>query len=192
MEPSQIHDHGLGGTGLNGEMGGAMVPGRQRGAPAGEAVPPESSGGVTFSVRAVGILHTPFHRHCPAPKHFERRGRGTLEVLPEFQPALCALKDHSHLWLLLYRGGGQFGREAAPRPCEREEGGMAEGVDQSLQNIARLALVRLLGIEGTIMRLDGLDADDGTPVLDILPLRTAPELSIPERSEKGRAPAANK
>ena len=175
---------------MNGEKGGAVVPRRRRGAPASEALPLEPSGGVTFSVRAIGILHTPFHRHCPAPKHFERRGRGTLEVLPEFQPALRALKNHGHLWLLLYRGGGQLGRETAPRPCELEEGVMAEGGDLSLQNMARLALVKLLGIEGTIMRLDGLDADDGTPVLDIMPPRAAPELSIPERNEDGRAPAA--
>lgn len=159
---------------------------RQRGASSGHGARPEPSGGVTFSIRAIGIVHTPFRKDCPPPKHFERYGGGTLEVLPEFQPALCGLTNHSHLWLLLYQGGRPFGEVVAQRPSERGGSGRVDDADPSLQNIGRLALVKLLGIEGTLLRLEGLDADDGTPVLDIMPLRTTNGPSVSERAEENR------
>lgn len=173
MEPSQGHVHGLGGTGLSQTGASANGPKRQKDLPCAKGPLSEFAGGVTFSVRAIGIVHTPFRSGCPAPKHFARQGRGTLEVLPEFKPSLCGLRHYSHLWLLLYLGGSQIGQDVRRRPFNVGERDPGDTFGPSLQNVARLSLVKLVSMEGTLLRLEGLDADDGTPVLDILPLQAA-------------------
>lgn len=114
--------------------------------------------GVSFSIRAIGLVRTPFERGRPVPKHFERFAHGTVEVFPEFEGVLHGLGRHSHLWLIVYRSHDR-GLPAA------ERGFVGEGV-------VGLSRVILRAVEGTLIRVDGVDLDDRTPVLGIRPCLT--------------------
>src|SRR5579863_6830761 len=57
-------------------------------------------------------------------------------------------------------------------------------------NPIRLSVVRLLGVEGSTLRVAGVDLLDGTPVLDLEPF--GPEFDVLRRSEAAVSPPARK
>ncbi|HAL30855.1 MAG TPA: tRNA (N6-threonylcarbamoyladenosine(37)-N6)-methyltransferase TrmO [Coriobacteriia bacterium] len=105
------------------------------------------------------------------PKKMVRGGvAATIELDPRYADALLNIEEHSHLWILTWfhlsdretlqvtPGAldpdaptyGVFGLRANRRP-----------------NPIALSLVELVRVEGATLYVEGLDAVDGTPVLDI-------------------------
>lgn len=106
-----------------------------------------------------------------------------LHVLPEFAQGLKGLEEFSHIivlfWLHLVpqelRAAGQLhpgGRTDLPLV------GTFATRTQLRPNPLGMAVVPLLGVERAVLRVRGLDAIDGTPLLDLkphLPPYDAPE-----------------
>lgn len=145
----------------------------------GEAGSDHGHAGVTFTVRAIGLVRTPFERGRPVPKHFKRFAHGTVEVFPEFAAALEGLSWHPHLWLIVYRPEDR-GSVAL------ERGAIGEGS-------IGLSLATLRGVEGRFLRVDGVDLDDRTPLLGIRPHHEACPAPRGVNTEMGPPkPAANR
>ncbi len=97
-----------------------------------------------------------------------------LHVLPEFAQGLKGLEEFSHIivffWLHLVpqelRAAGQL------HPGERGDlplVGTFATRSQLRPNPLGMAVAPLLGVQGTVLRVRGLDAIDGTPLLDLKP-----------------------
>jgi tRNA-Thr(GGU) m(6)t(6)A37 methyltransferase TsaA len=112
------------------------------------------------------------------------RVESRIEVEPALAEALRGLEGFSHLIVLTWL------HLAAEEP--REHLAIHPGGDERLPLIGVFALrvagrpnpigcsvVRLLGVEGGVLRVRGLDAIDGTPVLDLKPY-LPPYDSVPE------------
>jgi tRNA-Thr(GGU) m(6)t(6)A37 methyltransferase TsaA len=105
----------------------------------------------------------------------------TLEVLEPYADGLTAIDGFSHLILLFWmhrlREGGRERRVIKPRGLLRHGLTLDElptiGVfacDTPVRpNPIGLTIVELLGREGRILTVRGVDAYEGTPVLDIKP-----------------------
>lgn len=122
-----------------------------------------------IQVNPVGIVHSSYHDPATIPLHGIN---ATIEVFPEYVRGLLRIEEHSHLWILSWfhkarrdllrtvpgrvnRNApeyGVFGLRAAGRP-----------------NPIGLSLVRLAKVENNILHVNGLDAIDGSPVIDIKP-----------------------
>jgi tRNA-Thr(GGU) m(6)t(6)A37 methyltransferase TsaA len=100
----------------------------------------------------------------------------TIELAPEFSSeALAGIEDFSHAEILFF-----FDRAAessVERGARHPRGNTAwprvgifaqRGKDRP--NRLGATIVRVLGREGRILRVAGLDAADGTPVVDIKPV----------------------
>lgn len=115
----------------------------------------------------IGRVHSP----VTDPKKMVRGGvAATIELDPRYADGLLNIEEHSHLWILTWfhlsdretlqvtPGAldpdaptyGVFGLRANRRP-----------------NPIALSLVELVRVDGTTLHVEGLDAVDGTPVLDI-------------------------
>ena len=114
-----------------------------------------------------------------------------VEVETPYLPALLGLEQYSHVWVLFW-----FHEHDNPRdrsilqvhPCRNPANpltGVFAARSPVRPNLIGLSAVRLLRVEGRRVILAGLDARDGTPVLDIKPYlpgsdaineATAPEL----------------
>lgn len=131
----------------------------------------------TIRLRPIGFAHTNAsdEETRAKPEGFE----GTVEILPQFEDALDGLKGFSHLLVISY-----FDRlrpeQIGPlkvKPRRLLEAGLrledlplvgVFSVDSPTRpNPIGLTLVRLIKVEGRILRVSGLDLFDGTPILDV-------------------------
>ena len=100
--------------------------------------------------------------------------RATVEVLPEFAPALLGLEGFSHLIVLtwLHRVSdaerAQLREQPGGSPSLPVLGAFALRTHHRPNPIG-LTIARLERVTGTSVALVGLDAVDGTPVLDLKP-----------------------
>ncbi len=113
-------------------------------------------------------------RRAPArpPAEGWARVESELALDPELAAALAGLDGYSHVWVLFaLHTVGDDGRQVvtqhpagAPAPT-----GVFALRTQARPNPIGMTAVELLRVDGGTLRVRGLDALDGTPVLDIKP-----------------------
>lgn len=133
----------------------------------------------------------------PVGRVARRDGKTFVEVQPAYAEALDGIKDFSHVWVVYWFHGNDTpekrrtlkvhprGNPANPRT------GVFATRSPARPNLLGLAACRLVGREGTRLEVEGLDAWDGSPVVDIKPylpqLDAFPQSSMPKWAE-GKLP----
>lgn len=124
----------------------------------------------TLELKPIGIIHSPYRFRAQAP----RQGAGREEIchvalFKEFEEGLKDIERFSHIILIYWfhkskgyslmvtpswdtKAHGLFTSRSPDRPCP-----------------LGLSVVELVAREGNILKVKGLDAIDGTPLLDIKP-----------------------
>ncbi|MGE5597429.1 MAG: SAM-dependent methyltransferase [Hyphomicrobiales bacterium] len=120
------------------------------------------------SLAAIGYVRNDVAR--PRPRGWERV-ESHIGVLPEHAAKLAGLDRYSHVIVAFYM---DLAADAPEKPDTLTlSSGNTYGIfatrSQLRPNHLGVSAVRLLGLEGTSVRVRGLDAIDGTPVLDIKP-----------------------
>lgn len=125
--------------------------------------------GLSWRVSPIGVVHTPYTARTEVPKHFERVGRGTVELFPDFQNGLQDIEGFSHLWLVTFLHLSEgFNLTLVPRG-RRAVHGLFTTRSPRRPNPIGLSLVKLVERQGAFLHVLGLDLWDGTPILDIKP-----------------------
>lgn len=130
--------------------------------------------------KPVAILRTPFAEKFGVPRQSGMVGEaeGRVEFLPEFQAGdfVRGLETVSHVWLItLFHESPAWDGKATVRPPRlggNERLGVFATRSPNRPNPIGLSLVRLVKIETDprlVLHVAGVDAVDGTPVLDIKP-----------------------
>lgn len=115
----------------------------------------------------IGVVHSSVRE----PKEMPRGGvEATIEVDPRYADGLLRIEEHSHLWVLSWFHLGD--RDTLQvQPVKLDPDAPPYGVfglrAYKRPNPIGLSLVELLEVEGNTLHVRGLDAIDGTPVLDI-------------------------
>src|SRR5262249_57033760 len=126
-------------------------------------LPAASDAGVYF----IGRIRTPWARRDDCPKNTgDSDAACTVELDPRYAPGLNDVATCTHLILLYWMD--QAPRDLVvqtPRHYGTPHGVFALRTPARPNPIA-LAVVELLGVEGTVLRVRGLDCLDGTPLLD--------------------------
>jgi tRNA-Thr(GGU) m(6)t(6)A37 methyltransferase TsaA len=135
-----------------------------------------------FTLHAIGHVHNAVTK--PRPRDWARV-ESALEVLPEHAGRLQGIDRYSHVVVVFYMDLA----EAAPAKPETLTlaSGNTYGIfgtrSQLRPNHLGVSVVRLLGVEGATLRVRGLDAIDGTAVLDLKPYLpeydSVPDATIP-------------
>jgi tRNA (adenine37-N6)-methyltransferase len=117
---------------------------------------------------AIGFVHNSVTE--PRPRGWERV-ESTIELLPEHASKLAGLGCYSHVIVVFYM---DLATNAPEKPeTIRLESGRRYGIfatrSQLRPNHLGVSAVQLLSAEGGAVRVRGLDAIDGTAVLDIKP-----------------------
>jgi len=140
---------------------------------------------VSISYRPIGVIHSPFQtiQDMPIQSVGATGIRGEVELLAEFAAGLKDLEGFSHI-ILLYH----FHRAAEPKLTvtpflDAEPRGVFATRAPSRPNAIGLSVVRLLSVEGNVLRIENVDILDGTPLLDIKPY--APEIDHHEVERTG-------
>lgn len=119
------------------------------------------------TLTVVGVAHTPYSTPADAPHQgFADDAESTIDVFDEYAEALEGLTDVVRLTVVYWAD-----------EADRSSGRDGEGADvgafarrtPNRPNPLNICTCLLLDVEGARLRVTGLDAVDGSPVLDVKP-----------------------
>jgi tRNA-Thr(GGU) m(6)t(6)A37 methyltransferase TsaA len=141
-------------------------------------------GAFDAGVYFIGRIRTPFKRREDCPRSIAASdAAGRVEVDPGYAAGLEDLKLYSHAILLYWMNEARRDLiRQVPGHLGRPRGTFALRSPVRPNPVA-LAVVKILGIEGTSITVDKVDCVDGTPLLDIKPyypsIDSVPEATVP-------------
>ncbi|HOV82393.1 MAG TPA: tRNA (N6-threonylcarbamoyladenosine(37)-N6)-methyltransferase TrmO [Methanothrix sp.] len=142
-------------------------------------------------LRAVGVIHTPYLRREDIP----RQGRLSneiceIEVFPQYAAALKDIDQCSHLFVIFWLHMADRERLSATPPHDGKEHGVFATRSPNRPNPLALDVVELVGVEGERLKVRGMDALDGSILLDIKPYSAGidcfPQARIAWQEKEGR------
>jgi tRNA-Thr(GGU) m(6)t(6)A37 methyltransferase TsaA len=133
-------------------------------------------------LQPVGVVHTDIDN----PKDMPVSGElAQIEIFPEYQPALTRIEENSHIWVLLWFHLADR-KVLTTRPFkinpDLPEFGVFALRAFSRPNPIAITRVKLEKREGNRLWVSGLDAVNGTPILDIKPYYEADRVFSPRTS----------
>jgi len=123
-----------------------------------------------MALTPIGRVRSPFRRMGDAP----RQGRfspveSVIEIDPAYGEGLRDITDHPQLIVLTWFHRSRRDVLTATPPGSGKEHGVFATRSPERPNPVGLCLVDLVKVEGLRLTVRGLDAIDGTPVVDIKP-----------------------
>jgi tRNA-Thr(GGU) m(6)t(6)A37 methyltransferase TsaA len=117
------------------------------------------------------VIHSPFKKckDMPIQPAMAQGVAGSVEMFDEFVPGLKDLAGFDRIWLLFWFHQAGPARLSVKPFLDSQERGLFATRAPSRPNPIGLSNVRLLAVEGSVMRVADLDILDGTPLLDIKP-----------------------
>lgn len=118
----------------------------------------------------VGLIRSPYKNVKDAP----RQGKFSsdvcvLEIFEEYEEGLKMVESYRHLIVLYWLHLADRNKLTAIPPHENVEKGVFATRSPNRPNPIGISVVRLLKRNGRFLEVTGLDAIDGTPILDIKP-----------------------
>ncbi len=129
-------------------------------------------------LRPVGVVRSRFKEPADlpppafAPPRFLERVTGEIEVFPEFSEGLDDIEGFSHLIVLFHFHRSSGSKLKVVPPGQSKPRGVFSTRSPHRPNPLGMSVVKLLGRDGRVLEVAGLDLVDGTPVLDIKPYTT--------------------
>ena len=133
----------------------------------------------------IGTIHSPFQtiQGMPIQPAGAKGVQGTVEINPEYVDGLQDLEGFSHI-ILIYHFHLSKGYSLKVKPFMDENlRGVFATRAPKRPNPIGISVVRLVRVEGNILRIENIDIVDGTPLLDIKPY--VPEFDIAEERRIG-------
>lgn len=136
----------------------------------------------------IGVITSPFRERGEAP----RQGRlapseSEIRIFPAYVEGLRDLALHPRLLVLYWCDRSRRDVLTATPPHEKKERGVFATRSPERPNPVALCLVDLVALEGDRIRVRGLDALDGSPLVDIKPFYR--DLDCPD---EGSAPSSGR
>jgi tRNA-Thr(GGU) m(6)t(6)A37 methyltransferase TsaA len=122
----------------------------------------------TFTLHPIGTVRSPYQNRGDAP----RQGRlsdtvSEIVVYDQFHPALHRIGTQKHLWVLCWFDRADRTVLRATPPGSTAEKGVFAIRSPDRPNPVAICMVDLLKVTDGVLTVRGLDALDGTPVIDI-------------------------
>jgi len=122
-------------------------------------------------IEPIGVIHTPHARPAGTPiqPRMAEGIEGTVEVYEQFAPGLKDLNGFERIWLIYWLDRAPEARLVVRPFMDDTPRGLFACRAPCRPNPIGISCVRLLGVEGAVLRISDVDMLDGTPLLDIKP-----------------------
>jgi tRNA (adenine37-N6)-methyltransferase len=119
----------------------------------------------------IGMIHSPHQRAkgTPVQAALATGVQGTVEVFPEYAAGLRDLDGFERIWLVYWFDRAKPSKLVVTPYLDTTPRGLFATRAPCRPNPIGMSAVRLLGITGSTLQVDGLDILDNTPLLDIKP-----------------------
>lgn len=127
--------------------------------------------GSAVRMQPIGVVRSPHATRDDVPKGLGARhvAEGTIELSPELADGLRDIEGFSHLYVIWLFDRSEGYQLVGRNPTDGREHGVFATRSPRRPNPLGLSVVELLGREGNVLRVRGIDMLDGTPVLDLKP-----------------------
>ena len=133
----------------------------------------------TSESKPIGIVHSAYKNAVAAPyQGYKSEDISQIEIFKEFEEGLKDIEGFSHIVVIFWFHKSQGYHLLVKTPWDDALHGLFATRSPHRPCPIGLTVVELMSREENILRVKGLDAIDGTPVLDIKPYVT----SVDERS----------
>ncbi len=123
--------------------------------------------------KPIGVFHTPYTSETGAPRQgiLKKETKGEIEIYPEYHSALNTLDFFEYILVIYHFSEVKTWEPTVNPPASNNEHnfGLFSTRSPRRPNPIGLSLVKLERIKDGILYVSGVDAFDGTPVLDIKP-----------------------
>jgi len=120
--------------------------------------------------KQIGVVHSPYREPKDAPfqgKH--ANDESTLEIFEDFEPGLLDIDRCSHLIVLYWQDRADRNILRTRTPWGPEIHGVFATRSPNRPNPIGLCVVELLKRDGPFLKVRGMDALKGSPLIDIKP-----------------------
>jgi len=119
----------------------------------------------------IGHFHTNFTPQTGAPRQgiIQPENKGTIEIYEEYQEALRDLEQYEYIIVIYHMHLSRKWHSIVRPPGSRRSFGLFATRSPNRPNPLGYSVIKLNGIDGTRLHVSGIDAFDGTPLLDIKP-----------------------
>ncbi|HOX34458.1 MAG TPA: tRNA (N6-threonylcarbamoyladenosine(37)-N6)-methyltransferase TrmO [Methanoregulaceae archaeon] len=125
---------------------------------------------MAIELRPIGEVRSPYKKNGDAPRQGRLSDTISLIVIdPAYRDGLLDLEKRKHLFVLCWFDRADRTRLRATPPDKVAESGVFSIRSPDRPNPVAICLVDLLGVENGVLRVRGLDAFNGTLVIDIKP-----------------------
>jgi tRNA (adenine37-N6)-methyltransferase len=130
---------------------------------------------VPIELNPIGFVRSPYRKKGDAPRQgWFSETVAEIVIAEPYRPALWQIEGRKHLWVLRwFDRADRTVLQAIPPGAENEKGVFAiRSPDRP--NPVSLCMADLISVHDGVLDVRGLDAFDGTPVIDIKPF--SPEI----------------
>ncbi len=125
-----------------------------------------------LKIEIIGYVHNEWENAEPGDADRIKESISTIEVKEQFADALYRIEKYSELNVIFYFDRSD-GYELRTVTRSGEVRGIFACCTPRRPSMIGMTTVRLLGVEGNMLKVTGLDALNNTPVLDIKPVVTS-------------------
>ena len=121
--------------------------------------------------KPIGIIHTPYKKYAPFQPVEADKEDFYVEMDKEYEAGLDELSKFRYIYLLFFmdKVNKALSMKVEPPWAGGKQVGLFASRSPVRPNPIGLSIVQLLKIDGNMLFTTGLDALDGTPLLDIKP-----------------------
>lgn len=123
-----------------------------------------------MEISPIGIIHSPFKTREEAPhQSIASNSIGRIEIFKEYEEGLDGIEGFSHIIIIFRFHKSEEYNLKVRTPHDENIKGVFSTRSPRRPNQLGLSIVRLLTREKNILFIEGIDAIDGTPLIDIKP-----------------------
>jgi len=135
-----------------------------------------------MQLKQIGAIHTPYKRTKEVPYQSSLSEEVCeIEIFKEYEGGLKDIEGFSHLIVLYWLHKSKGYSLLVRTPWDTEPHGLFTTRSPHRPNPIGISIVRLIERRGNILKVKGIDAIDGTPLIDIKPY--VPEFGEKEKGE---------
>ena len=124
----------------------------------------------TGALEQIGVIRSPYRERKDAPSQGRHTAdESTLEVFKDYESALRDIEQCSHLIVLYWQDKANRSALQSRTPWGPEIHGVFATRSPNRPNPIGFCVVELLGRNGRLLKVRGMDALDGSPLIDIKP-----------------------
>jgi len=125
---------------------------------------------LTGELKQIGVIRSPYREQKDAPfQGGHARDESTLEVFKDYESALRDIEQCSHLIVLYWQDKAKRSALQTRTPWGPETHGVFATRSPNRPNPIGFCVVELLERNGRLLKVRGMDALDGSPLVDIKP-----------------------